>query len=201
MITITELPAELQQCVIARELATGQILFQQGEPTEFIFWVNSGQLKLVSFTEQQMITYYTVGAGESFAETALNTEAYSCTAIAEQPARVLAVPKHEFLEALQRSPHLCKQYVCHLSQRFEAVKQLLELRSIRSARDRLLHYLTQQRQPGQSTIPLTMPLKGLAANLGMSPEVLSRTFRQLESEQVVSRKKGSVTFTADWLDV
>lgn len=199
MITIAELPSELQQRIITRELTTGQILFQQGDPTEYMFWVESGRLKLVSFTEQQMITYYTVGAGESCTETALNIEAYSCTVIAEQPSRVLAIPKHDFLEALQQSSNLCQQYVCQLTQRFESIKQLLELRSIRSARNRLLHYLTQQRQPGQVTIPLTTSLKVLAANLGMSPEALSRTFSQLESEQIVSRKKGSVTLLADWL--
>lgn len=199
MITITDLPPELQQCVIAQDLTAGQILFQQGDPAKYMFCVESGRLKLVSFTEQQMITFYTVGADESFAETALNTETYSCTAMAEQPSRVLAIPKHDFLEALQQSSKLCKQYVCHLTQRFEAVKQLLELRSIRSARDRLLHYLTQQRQPGQSTIPLTTSLKVLATNLGLSPEALSRTFSQLESEQILSRKKGSVTFLAEWL--
>jgi len=199
MIAITELPPELQQQVIERELTAGQILFQQGDPAEFMFWVESGLLKMVSFTEQQMIIYYTVGVGESLAETALNLETYSCTVMAEQPSRVLAIPKDGFLEAWQQSPNLCTRYVCHLTQRFESVKQLLELRSIRSARNRLLHYLTKQCLPGQSTVPLTTSVKVLATNLGMSPEVLSRTFSQLESEQILSRKKGSVTLLADWL--
>lgn len=199
MFTIKELPKELQQCSTPRKLSTGQILFQQGDPTEFMFWVESGRLKLVSFTEEQMITYYTVGEGDSFAETAINADTYSCTVIAEQPSRVIGIPKHKFLEALHQSSNLCKQYVSHLSQRFESVKQLLELRSIRSARNRLLRYLTQQCQPGQSTIPLTTSLKVLATNLGLSPEVLSRTFNQLESEQILSRKKGSVTLLAEWL--
>lgn len=196
---ISELPVELQQCITHHELSTGQILYQQGDPSEFIFWVEYGRLKLVSFAEEQMITYYTVGEGDSFAETAINVDTYSCTVIAEKPSRVMGIPKHEFLGALHQSSNLCEQYVSHLSQRFEIVKQLLELRSIRSTRTRLLHYLIQQCQPGQSTIPLTTSLKVMAANLGMSPEALSRTFSQLEAEQIVSRKKGSVTLLADWL--
>lgn len=199
MIAIKELPPELQQCITEQELTAGQILFQQGEPAECIYWVKSGQLRLVSFTDQQMITHYTAEAGESFAETAPHVDSYSCTAIADQPSRVSAIPKRDFLEVLRRTPSLCERYVRHLTQRFEAVKQLLELRTIRSTRDRLLHYLIKQRQIGQATVPLMSPLKVLAANLGMSPEVLSRAFRQLESEQVLSRKKGSITFLADWL--
>lgn len=56
-----------------------------------------------------MITYYTVGEGDSFAETAIHVGTYSCTVIAEQPSRVLAIPKHEFLEALHQSSNLCKR--------------------------------------------------------------------------------------------
>ena len=199
MIMITELPTELQQRITKQELTTGQILFQEGDSADFMYWVESGQLKLISFTDQQMITHYIAEAGQSFAETAPHVNSYSCTAIADQPSRILAIPKRDFLEVLRSTPSLCERYVRHLTQRFEAIKQLLELRTIRSTRDRLLHYLLKQRQIGQATVPLMSPLKVLAANLGMSPEVLSRAFRQLESEQVLSRKKGSVTFLADWL--
>lgn len=200
MLTLTDLPSHLQQTATRRNLAAGQILFQQGDPTASIFWVESGRLKLVSFTEQQMITHYTVGSGESFAETALNFETYGCTAIAVQPSKVVGIPKQDFLDALRRSPTLSETYTLHLTQRFAAVKQLLELRSIRSARDRLLHYLNQHRQPGQSTVPLNFSLKALATELGLAPEVLSRTFKQLEADQILSRKKGSITFRDEWLN-
>ncbi|MEO0826614.1 MAG: Crp/Fnr family transcriptional regulator [Cyanobacteria bacterium J06642_9] len=194
MLTTETFPPVLQSAVTHHRVAKDQILFQQGEPTQSIFWVKSGRLKLVSFTEQQMITHYSVGAGESFAETALYFETYACTAIAEQPSQVIAIPKQVFREALHQSPELSNQYLMHLTHRFSAVKQLLELRSIRLARDRLLHYLSHQRQPNQLTVPLRQSLKSLALELGLAPEVLSRTFAQLEADDVLSRKKGSVTF-------
>lgn len=198
-LVVSELPLELKSRVTYQELTKDQILFQQGEPTQAVFWVESGRLRLVSFTEQQMITHYSVDTGESFAETALYFDTYACTAIAEKPTQVIAIPKQVFLEALRQSPSLSEQYLAHLTHRFAAVKRLLELRSIRSARDRLLHYCLQQRQPDQLTVPLTQSLKGLAIELGLSPEVLSRTLNQLESEGVLSRKKGSIRFNADWI--
>ncbi len=106
MLTIEEFPPDLQSAITDYELAKDQILFQQGEPTQAIFWVESGRLKLVSFTDQQMINHYSVSAGESFAETALYFETYACTAIAEQPSRVIAIPKQVFVEALRQSPNL-----------------------------------------------------------------------------------------------
>lgn len=198
MLVASELPLELRNRMIHQELAKDQLLFQQGESAQAVYWVESGRLKLVSFIEQQMITHYTVGAGESFAEAALYFDTYACTAIAEQPSRVMAIPKQVFLEALRQSPRLCEQYLSHLTHRFAAVKRLLELRSIRSARDRVLHYFSLQRPPGQSTVPLKRSLKDLAIELGVSPEVLSRTLTQLETEGMISRKKGSITFNDEW---
>ncbi|MEO0948391.1 MAG: helix-turn-helix domain-containing protein, partial [Cyanobacteria bacterium J06641_5] len=101
---------------------------------------------------------------------------------------------------LHQSPTLSEKYLSHVTHRFSAVKQLLELRSIRSARDRLLRYLSYRLQPGQATVPLVGSLKALAADLGVSPEVLYRTLAQLEAEKVLSRKKGSITFSDEWLD-
>lgn len=200
MLTPHELPVDLKTVSTPHEVARDQLLFQQGEPTQAIFWVESGRIKLVSFTDQHMITHYSVGAGESFAETALYFDTYACTAIAEQPSRVLSIPKQIFLKALRHSPGLSEQYLVHLTHRFSAVKQLLELRSIRSARDRLLCYLYHQRQPGQAIVPLNQSLKSLATELGLTPEVLSRTLAQLETEKVLSRKKGSIQFSEKWLN-
>ncbi|MBD2465233.1 Crp/Fnr family transcriptional regulator [Oscillatoria sp. FACHB-1407] len=199
MLMINELPPVLRRALTYHNLSKNQLLFQQGEPAQAIFWVESGRIKLLSFTDQQIITHYLVNVGESFAEASLYFETYACTAIAEQPSRIMAIPKQMFLETLRQSPSLSEQYLAHLTHRFATVKRLLELRSIRSARERLLHYLYQQRQPGQLTVPLTQPLKTLAIELGLSPEVLSRTFAQLESEEVLSRKKGSVLFNEAWL--
>jgi CRP-like cAMP-binding protein len=194
MLASENLPLDLIRRATHHKLATGQILFQQGDPTQSIFWVESGRLRLVSFTPKHMITHYTVGPGESFAETALYFDTYACTVIAEQDSRVIAIPKHAFLEAVRQSPALSEQYLAHLTHRFAAVKRLVELRSIRSAYDRLLHYLLHQRQPGQSTISLNSSLKTLAAELGLTPESLSRTFTRLEADQILSRKRGQIIF-------
>lgn len=200
MLSIEEFPPDIHKKVTHYELTKDQILFQQGETTQNIFWVQSGRLKLVSFTEEQMITHYSVEKGESFAETALYFDYYGCTAIAEQASSVIAISKQVFLEALHHNPQLSQQYLTHLTHRFSSVKQLLELRSIRSARNRLLQYLSYQRQPGQLTVPLKKSLKGLAMELGLSPEALSRTFSQLESAGVLTRRKGSITFSEEWVD-
>jgi len=56
MLKISELPPPLTTGVTQHDLVKGQILFQQGEAAQAIYWVKSGRVKLISFTEQQMIT-------------------------------------------------------------------------------------------------------------------------------------------------
>lgn len=180
-------------------LASGEILFQQGEPAKNIFWLESGRVKLVNFAEPQMVFHYWVNGEELFGETVLFEPTYGCTAIATQSSTVIPMDKHEFLAALSKSQDLNDQYLAHLTKRFSDVKKLLTLRSIRSARDRLLHALSGQLVAGENTVSLLTSLKELAFELGISPEALSRAFAQIESEGIIQRKKGRIIFADAWL--
>ncbi len=53
---VNRLPSRLQWMIAYQTLAAGQILFQQHELTQAVFFVESSQVQLVSFTEQQIIT-------------------------------------------------------------------------------------------------------------------------------------------------
>lgn len=136
---------------------------------------------------------------ELFGETVLFEPTYGCTAIATQSSTVIPMDKHEFLAALSKSQDLNDQYLAHLTKRFSDVKKLLTLRSIRSARDRLLHALSGQLVAGENTVSLLISLKELALELGISPEALSRAFAQIESEGIIQRKKGRIIFADAWL--
>ncbi len=195
-----QLPTELRQVATVSDLEMGQIVFQQGDPAESLYWVRSGRLRLVSFTWAQVITHYMVEAGESFGETALYFDTYSCTAIADRPTQVSAIPKQAFREALRYSPQLSEWYLAQLTQRFHQVKGLLELRSIRSARERVLHYLIQHTGSEQPALILDRPLKAWAGELGITPEGLSRTLAQLETAGVITRRKRSISLHHDRLE-
>lgn len=199
LLTLTDLPPELHQATVQRRLTTGQILIQQGEPSDFIFWVKTGQMRLVSFTEEQMVTHYFVDAGEFFSESSLYFDSYGCTAMAEMPTEIIAIPKEVFSTVLDQSPPLSAKYLATLTHRFQSVKTLLGLRGIRSARERLLHYLMQRRSPGEDTIILEKPLKAIASELALTPESLSRLLTRLSNEGVIERKRRTITISQEWL--
>lgn len=200
LLTPADLPPPLRQSAQSYQLSSGQILIQQGEAAQHLFWVATGQLRLVSFINQQMITHYFVEAGDLFGERALHFTDYSCTAIAEVPSEVIAIPKTEFALALRQSPQFSERYLASLAHRFYSLKSLLELRSINSGRDRILHYLLQNRNPEDTVVTLDKPLKAVASELALTPEGLSRLLSRLQAEGIISRKKRSITFSQEWLE-
>lgn len=191
---VDQLPAVLQKVVTCQQLCNGQVLFHRNEASYALYAVKTGQLRLLHYTKSgQTISHYTVRAGEICAEVVLHLETYACSAIAEEPTEVLVFPKSSFLSALQQDPDFATAFIKHLSYRLHMTKILVELRSIRSAPERVLHYLQMIIPPEQNTLLLEQPLKNIATDLGITPEVLSRTLSQLESEGVIARDRRKIT--------
>lgn len=83
-LTPDSLPLNLQTAIAYRDLAAGQTLFHQGDQALAIYWVESGRIRLTDYTKDgQTINHYILRAHESFAEAALFSDIYECTAIAD----------------------------------------------------------------------------------------------------------------------
>jgi CRP/FNR family transcriptional regulator, dissimilatory nitrate respiration regulator len=192
---IDELPNPIQamMAITYKDLTAGQSLFHQGDVTRAIFVVISGQISLMHYTDAgRSIKHYEVRAGESFAEAALFNEVYDCSAIADVPSRIATFPKQAFLSALRQHPALSEGLIAQLAQRFHQAKVVLALRSIRSARDRVLHYLEIKAYPNGKIVNLNQPLKDIAEEIGLSQAALSRVLSQLQKDGVISRKKRQI---------
>lgn len=193
-LTFSSLSADLQRTSKRKKLYSKQILFQQNETAEAIFFLQSGQIRLVNFINDQVVNNFFVEHGESFAEMAPFYETYPYTAIADQRSEVIAIPKNAFLAALNDDFELCQRFMQQLVHRFDKAQKILALRSIRSARERVLQYILMQLKPNETDIELERPLKDIASELGIVPEVLSRTLTSLKNEGVISRDKKRITY-------
>jgi CRP/FNR family transcriptional regulator, dissimilatory nitrate respiration regulator len=190
---IEELPTDLQTAVTYHNLADGEILFYQNEPSTAIFVVDSGGIKLLHYTEAgKTVNHYSVQPGEYFAEVALFSEVYLCTAIAESSTRVICFPKQLFLNSMEKDFNLSRNFTEQLARRLHQTKLLLELRGIRSARHRVLRYLHVMTPPNEKILHLEQPLKHIANDIGISPEALSRTLTQLQNEGILTRIKRKI---------
>ncbi len=191
---LDSLPAALQSAATFQNLVAGQVLFHEREPAQAIFAVAVGRFRLVRYTsEGQLVTFQVVRAGESFCESALFLDSYNCNAVAEVPSQAIAYPKQILLSVLRERPDFAINFMERFERKSQWLKSLIELRSIRSARERVLQYLlTLARHSATTSLTFDRPLKNVASELGLSPEVLYRTLAQLEREGVITRARGQI---------
>lgn len=177
----------LVSCPI-RSIAADTHLFYAGQKALAIFEIVEGQLRLVRHTiEGHQVTLHVSRVGELIAEAALFSDYYHCDAIAAQDARIRVLAKTKLLTLFRTDPALAVRFLALMAQQVQQLRQKLELRNIRSARERLIHYLLLSTESDGRTVELTGTLKQLAAELGLSHETLYRILAKLEQEGLVKR--------------
>lgn len=133
---------------------------------------------------------HTARAGDLFAEAALFSDTYHCDAVAAVRSRVRIYPKAPLLAALRADSALLEAFTAELARRLQALRSRLELRDIRSARERVLQYLSSAAAGTDGRdVPIEGPLQDIAANLGLTREAFYRTLAALEAEGLISRSE------------
>jgi len=174
-------------------LQTGEILFEQNEQAKAIFSINSGKIKLQRNTIDGNVAILHVAlSNESFAEAALFSDHYHCQAVAVTETNIQIYNKQLVLDFLANHPAECLIMIKALAQQTQSMRALLEIRNIRSAKDRLFQHILNLAN-GKASISIATSYKDLAYQLGLTHETLYRKLKQLESEQLIQRHKNNIT--------
>jgi CRP-like cAMP-binding protein len=193
MSSLDWLPVAIRQRSTTRDLDAGEALFRQGREASAIFEVEQGRLRLIRHTiDSHPIVLHTAREGQLFAEAALFAAAYHCDAVAAIASRVRVYPKHELLTALRSDPAIAERFMAVLAHQIHALRARLEERNIRSARKRVLHHVHLAAGKDGRTMRLEGTLMNLAAELGLSHEVLYRTLAELEKAGVIARTGSAI---------
>jgi CRP-like cAMP-binding protein len=190
------LPAALEAGSTLRLPAPGELLFWQGDPAAAIYKVESGRLRLVRRTvDDHLVILRTARRGEYFAEASLFAAAYHCDAVAAAPTSVRGYPKAEVMQALRTDPALAEAFMGRLAHQLQELRARMELRNIRSARDRVLQYLRLRAGPHGRSIAIEGQLQDIAPEIGMTREALYRTLVALEAEGRLARTETTMLLT------
>ena len=187
------IPAPLRHDAPVRDLEPGETLFRQGDPATAIYALEHGRVRLVRHTiDDHRVTLHTARAGQLFAEAALFSDVYHCDAAADARSRVRVFAKATLLVAFETDPQLAKRFMAVLARQVMALRTRLEQRSIRSARTRILQHLATAADDGR-TVRVEGRLLDLAAEIGLTHEVLYRTLAALERDGLIARSKDAIT--------
>jgi CRP-like cAMP-binding protein len=186
------IPATVRKAGTERRLTAGQVLFHRGERVTGLYEVIDGRFRLARPNlDGNGIVLYVAAAGETIAEASLFSPKYHCDAIAVTDAVVRLYPKATMLAEFQRSPEAAKKYMAMLAGEVMNLRTRLEQRNIRSAPDRVRHYLAVSAGP-DGTVQLRGTVKELSAELGLTHEVVYRVLSELAANGEIERLEGRI---------
>jgi CRP-like cAMP-binding protein len=187
------LPSDLAAKTSRNLLQDGDYVFRQGDKTFGVFVVVSGRVRLIRHTAAgSEVIIHNAGPRESFAEASLFSPHYHCDALSCADSEVLMVPKRPLLKALSENSQLAKIFMIRMSHHIQQLRTHLELRGIRSARERLLRYFLLLSSEEDLTVKIDRPLKQIASEIGLTHESLYRTLALLEKEGDLKRKGSTI---------
>jgi CRP-like cAMP-binding protein len=174
---------------VERKLKAGQSLFHRGDRTAGLFEVVKGRLRLARIDPSGRETIlYTAAAGDLIGEASLFSPVYHCDGIATTSAVVRLYPKAVILAEFQRNQKAAQAFMAMLARQIMDLRTRLEQRDIRSARERVRHFLNVHAD-AKGTVVLRGTIKALAGELGLTHEALYRTLSEMEAGGEIERLK------------
>lgn len=169
------------------ELTENAFLFRRGDPVQRLHVVTEGACQLERVTlEGHTLPLARLTAPAIVAEGSLFNERYGCDCRALQHTHVESYSRDAVLALLQREPGLALSWLQRLSHQVMELRTRLELRNVKSARDRIALFL-ELNADATGNCPLLGTYKQLAQELGLSHEALYRTLGAMEQEGVIRR--------------
>lgn len=159
----------------------GQILFRRGDRPHHIFGVLEGEARMLRYSaEGAQIVIHRAKSITLFAEAALFSDHYHCDGQATENTEIAQFPKKQVLHLLQQDRDFSLAFTQHMAGQVQALRFGIELRSIRSAEDRIIAALSLRLGDGQTRLKVMGTWKDFAQDVGLTHEALYRALRRLE---------------------
>lgn len=183
------------------QLAPNQLLFNQGDPANAIYWVAEGIIKLFRASPQgDEKVIELVGSNRLFAEAVLFMGGqFPVNAAAQTPTRLIAIHGREFKAWLGQDVTRCFRLMSGMSARMHKLINEIDRLTLMKGADRLLQYLLDHSDPddsGRQKVELEAPKQIIASRIGVKPETLSRLLHKL-SDQGYIEICGSTLYMSD----
>lgn len=163
-----------------RALDPGAYLFHRGDPVGFVFVVTEGTVELVrSQPDGKPIVLQRADRHAVLAEASLYSDTYHCDAIAAVPSDVIALSRATLLARLRDDSHFARLWLSHLAAEVQIARYRSEILSRNTVAERLNAWLTWR----GIDLPPKGEWKGVAIQIGISPEALYRELSKRRSQE------------------
>lgn len=165
----------------------GATVFGEGEPSQGLYWLQSGTLKAVKYsTTGREQVLHLIKPGQTFNEVgALSTLPNPASVAALVPARVWHIPGDTIKRLIQQEPDFAQSIIDVLSKRLRDSAALVEDLSLRPVIGRLSRLILDEADGDTLLRPSWYTQNELAARLGTVTDVIQRSLRKLEADNLI----------------
>lgn len=172
-----------------KKLSAGEILWEAGEPSNFVVWVEEGILEVVQHSLQgEDAVLNRLGVGELAGEmSCLDGQPHSATLRASGPVRLRVMDKQAFLGWLREHPDRAEELILRQSRRIRGLSARLAEVSFDPVQLRLARFLLTQ---GPDEITITQ--QALAEYLAATRESVSKALSAMGRQGWVRTSRGKI---------
>lgn len=174
---LAALPKPARRFARLLEISRRTVVFSRGDRPQAMFFVLSGEVRLVRPSQSGAEIILQRTRRGFLAEASLDQPAYHCDAVAAETSSLLAIQRKAFDSALAADDFRDK-WIAHLARELRKVRAHAERLSLKTARERILHFIETEGRSG--IVTLNQSKKDWAAELGLTHEALYRALAQME---------------------
>lgn len=182
-------PDSINSSIRTVKLKKNEYLFRNGSSVESLFYIIEGEIKATRYhidgTESIMMR---ARDGEFFAESGIATQQYVCDAVASRSTRLVIIPITEVRDLLSNSADFSIFFTMNMAKMLRRQCSRYERLRLNKARDRVLHYLLCE-SDHENSVYINSTIGDWATDMGLEPETLYRTLKELETERKIIRDK------------
>lgn len=184
-----------------REFEKGALLFSEGDPSDYLYTVVSGRVKIFKTTARGTDVILEIfGPGDPVgAVAAYESRAYPASAVTLEPTTALLIPRQAFFKLLETHPTMVRGLLTGLTHRLvELTNRLTELSGGR-VDARLARFFLKladdigQRRPDGTFIPMALSRQEIADMIGTTIETSIRIMSRWGKQDIVRTEKDGFT--------
>jgi CRP/FNR family transcriptional regulator, cyclic AMP receptor protein len=183
--SFSEEPLRMLTTVVTRRSVTrSTIIMAAGDPTDSLYIVLSGRLKvMMSDADGKEVILTILGPGEFFGEMGLIDDApRSASVVAIEPCELLAITRRDFKKCLAENVEMSVAVMRGLVRRLREADRKIGSLALLDVYGRVARLLLDMSETvdGQKMVTKRLPKQDIAKMIGASREMVSRVMKDLQ---------------------
>ncbi len=189
---------EIQGLLSRRTAEPQEIIFRQGETSDWLYVVRAGQLKLsVTGADGREQIMRIAVAGQLIGYDTIDDLHHPYTATALTAARLCGIRHRDMLRVLEENLEVSRRMVQLLNLELVQARALIHILGQKSSAEKialfLLSLVPEHGHDGpQVDVPLPLSRQEMADMLGLTVETVSRQMAELKRERIIEAPRGHI---------